>query len=354
MIDLHRLKSMVRLLFSGGNAQWLTNCGGLALLPERILCMVPSGVGDVVMDAPAFQALKQKFPNAKLSVLVHYNLGGDEVCRLVKSVDETIDIELEGYQWRQVIVFMLGRFWKLLFELRRRRFDLTVVFWPNPIRKLLLAGMGSKFWVYNNFVGEYAVRQNIKLLNQIGIEKTDTTDTGSIFQVPEPANPRQILPDNLPRPFICVHPFCGMPWRQWGKFDELQVELAKLNGSIIVVGKKSGYEASKNAHNLVNKLSIAELFWVIKHCDVFVTADSGPMHISFALDRPTVALFGPVSPSLRVPLGREEKIKVIYKEPADSERIDDVTLRNINVNSAMQQITIEEVLDAVEELLAGK
>jgi hypothetical protein len=67
-----------------------------------------------------------------------------------------------------------------------------------------------------------------------------------------------------------------------------------------------------------------------------------------------VALFGPVAPSLRVPLGREERIKVIYKEPADYERIDDVTLRNITVNSAMQQITVEEILEAARELLAGR
>jgi ADP-heptose:LPS heptosyltransferase len=310
-------------------------------------------MGDVVMDAPAVQALKQKFPNAKLSVLVHYNLGGDEVCRLMKSVDETIDIELEGYRWRQVIVFMLSRFWKLLFKLRRRRFDLVVVSWPNPIRRLLLAGMGSKYWIYGNLVDEYPGLQDAKILKQIGIGKIDAADISPVFQVPEPANPEQILPSNLPKPLIGVHPFCGMEWREWKKFDQLQVELAKL-GSVIVVGKRAGHKTSKDVHNLVNKLSITELFWVIKNCDVFVAADSGPMHISFVLGRPTVALFGPVAPALRVPPEHKGKIKVIYKESANSARVRHATDRKKLDNTAMQQITVEEVLETVRELLASK
>lgn len=353
MIDLHRLKNVFRLLLPAGNLPWLENLGSSDLSPGRILCIVPSGIGDVIMDAPAVQALKQKFPNAKLSVLVHYNLGGDKVCRLMKSVDEAIDMELEGYHWRQVIVFMLSRFWKLLFKLRRKRFDLVVVFWPNPIRRLLLAGMGSKYWIYSNLVDEYPGLQDAKILKQIGIDKIDASDMSSVFQVPRPANADKILPESLPGPLIGVHPFCGMSWREWGKFDQLQAELAKL-GSVIVVGKRAGYETSKNVHNLVNKLSIAELFWVISKCDVFVVADSGPMHISFALDRPTVALFGPVTPALRVPPGREGKIKVIYKKSSVSEQIKHATDRKKLDNTAMQQIKVEEVLEAVRKLLAGR
>jgi ADP-heptose:LPS heptosyltransferase len=144
-----------------------------------------------------------------------------------------------------------------------------------------------------------------------------------------------------------------MPWREWEKFDQLQVELAKL-GSVIVVGKRTGYKASKDTHNLVNKLSIAELFWVIKNCDVFVAADSGPMHISFALGKPTTALFGPVAPALRVPPGHRGNIKVIYNESAGSNLVKHATFRKKLDNTAMQQITVEQVLEAVRELLASR
>lgn len=310
-------------------------------------------MGDVIMDAPAVHALKLKFPDARISVLVHYNLGGDEVCRLMKSVDETIDMGLKGYRWGQVIIFMLGGFWKLLFKLRRKRFDLVVVFWPNPIRRLLLAWMGAGNWIYGMLTDEYPGEQDAKLLKLIGIEKIDTADACSVFQVPQPANPEQILPMNLPRPIICVHPFCGMQWRQWQKFDQLQVELAKLNGSVVAVGKKTGYQTPKGVHSLVGKLSIAELFWVIKNCDVFVAADSGPMHISFALGKPTVALFGPVAPALRLPPGWEKRVKVIYKESAGSKTARHATFREKLDNTAMQSITVEEVVEAVKKLLAG-
>ena len=350
MTKMYQLKNRLLLFLPVGKYPYLTNFKKFDYQPKNILCMPSSGLGDVIMDAQAIHALKRKFPNARLSVLVHYNLGGDKVCRLMNSVDETIDIKLKGYHWRQIIPFMLGRFWNLLFKLRKKRFDLTVVFWPNPIRRLLLAGIGSKHWLYSNLTDEYPVQQNIRLLKQLGIEDTETA-ISSIFQVPEPADISNLLPESLPRPFICVHPFCGMRWREWDKFEELQNELVKLKGSVIVVGKRDGYKALKDVHNLVNNLSIAELFWVIKNCDVFVTADSGPMHIGFALGKSTVALFGPIAPDLRVPAGHGEKIKVIYKGPTSFGQITYAICRKKLDNSAMRPITVEEVIKAVKEFL---
>jgi len=44
--------------------------------------------------------------------------------------------------------------------------------------------------------------------------------------------------------------------------------------------------------NLIGKTNLQELFSCIKHCSVFLTNDSGPMHIAAALGVPTVAIFG--------------------------------------------------------------
>jgi ADP-heptose:LPS heptosyltransferase len=306
-------------------------------------------MGDTIMDIPAINTLKQKFPNSKLTVLTHFNHGGHEICTLTPAIDETIDIGLRSYRWPSVIRFMLHRFWLLLFQLHEKNFDLAIVFWPNPIRRLLLAGLGSPYWIYSNLRDEFPGLQNQRLLQLLGIEKIDSK---SIFQIPELPNHQQILPPNLPRPFIGVHPFCGMPWRQWNKFDALRNQLAKLPGTVIVVGSKKDYSFAGHGLDLINKLSIPELFWVIKNCDVFVTADSGPMHIAFALDIPTVALFGPVRPGLRVPPERNAKITAIYKSSLISEKLTQATQRKTLDNSAMQSITIEEVITAVQKLLS--
>lgn len=49
--------------------------------------------------------------------------------------------------------------------------------------------------------------------------------------------------------------------------------------------------------SLAGSTRIPELIAVIKHASLFITNDSGPMHISFATRTPVIALFGPCSPS---------------------------------------------------------
>ena len=48
-----------------------------------------------------------------------------------------------------------------------------------------------------------------------------------------------------------------------------------------------------NYQNLAAKTSITELIGQIVNLDLFITSDSGPMHIAAALQIPTVAIFGP-------------------------------------------------------------
>ena len=51
-----------------------------------------------------------------------------------------------------------------------------------------------------------------------------------------------------------------------------------------------------NYLNLAGKTSISELTNYISNLDIFITGDSGPMHIAASLDIPTIALFGPTNP----------------------------------------------------------
>ena len=48
-----------------------------------------------------------------------------------------------------------------------------------------------------------------------------------------------------------------------------------------------------NYHNLSDKLSITELMNHISSLDLFITGDSGPMHLAAAFQIPTVSIFGP-------------------------------------------------------------
>ena len=50
-----------------------------------------------------------------------------------------------------------------------------------------------------------------------------------------------------------------------------------------------------NYQNLAGKLNISELIHLISRFDLFITGDSGPMHLAAALKVPTVAIFGPTN-----------------------------------------------------------
>ena len=51
----------------------------------------------------------------------------------------------------------------------------------------------------------------------------------------------------------------------------------------------------ENYQNLVGKTSIKQLIYKISELDLFITGDSGPMHIAAAYRIPTVAIFGPTN-----------------------------------------------------------
>ena len=49
----------------------------------------------------------------------------------------------------------------------------------------------------------------------------------------------------------------------------------------------------KNYQNLAGKTDVVELIEQISQLDLFITNDSGPMHVAAAFSVPTVSIFGP-------------------------------------------------------------
>lgn len=62
------------------------------------------------------------------------------------------------------------------------------------------------------------------------------------------------------------------------------------------------------AINLAGKTTIPELMALIDLCDVYITNDSGPMHIADALQTPVVALFGSTNPIKTGPYSHPEGV----------------------------------------------
>lgn len=228
------IKHRLLLLCPPRSRKYVTNIVELKDKPHKILCASSSGIGDFVMVAPAIQALKEKFPNSKMVYLAHYNYGGCEVSKLIPAIDYSIDIALKKYRFASA-TYMLWRYWKVLHCLRRENCDLAIVFTPNYILRWLLAGLNCKNWIYGNTISGYPGTIASDLLKLVNINEQPKSN---IFDIPAPVRAKELLPANLPRPLIGVHPFCGFDWMQWEKFEELQRQLCKLNGTVVAVGEK--------------------------------------------------------------------------------------------------------------------
>jgi heptosyltransferase-2 len=66
--------------------------------------------------------------------------------------------------------------------------------------------------------------------------------------------------------------------------------------------------------SLAGKLNLNELCYIISKLDLFITNDSGPMHIAAATGTPVVAIFGPENPMHLRPCTREALYRVVYKD----------------------------------------
>jgi ADP-heptose:LPS heptosyltransferase len=152
--------------------------------------------------------------------------------------------------------------------------------------------------------------------------------------------------------------------RRWpqDRYVELIATLVRGGRQIVLVGAKSEKEYvteitdkldDKTRRGVVDtsgKLSLGELFALIKGAACVVTNDTGPMHFSIALDRPTVCLFGPVSPEHYGV--RKSNVEMIYHPVYCSPCAHEIDFPPCAGNNVcMQMIQIGEVLAAVERRL---
>ena len=126
---------------------------------------------------------------------------------------------------------------------------------------------------------------------------------------------------------IGIH--CGTaetaPWRSWKKekFAKLIEKLVEGGFYIILTGTKSDDYINKKVLNLINnkhsdkifnfagKTNLREFAYLLTKFEIFISNDTGPMHLSAAMGTKTMGLFGPNLPERFAPFGK--KNVAIYK-----------------------------------------
>jgi heptosyltransferase-2 len=328
---------------------------------SNILIIKPGAIGDLLQLTPVIRALKGEFPHARISLIV----SSPSTASLFKSnphVHETIVFEKRGEHRSFAALLKLRR------RLRRRRYDMVINFQRSNLKAWLLASVAfpCRLLVYHKAKDRvvHAVVNHLETVFPLGIDASDL-DLELYTGVDDEEYAEKLFADVGPsgKTVIALNPGASNRIKCWspGKFAELGDRLInQLDARVIIVGGKEDRDLADDICSgmqnipleLVGKISLLQLGAVLKRCAVLVSGDTGPMHLATAVKTPVIALFGAIDPKRTGPVG--EGHLVIRHEEVDCVPCNAKTCTNPVYLECMEEITVDEVFTAVEEMLKSK
>ena len=292
-----------------------------------------AGLGDTLLSTPAVRLLRERSLGSKFVALTVSNDS-----RSVLSCDPDMsEVVYAQDMWSNPILFFKTVLW-----LRRRHFDLSITLYPSSriLYNVLSFFSGAPVRVVHDYPGDYfrklsflqnrrvplvegghSVVQNMKLVEAVGVDVSGA-DVGLVFQVPEESRRRasDFFSSVKKRPedvFVGVHPGSGgMAYKRWPleRFVELSERLESEFSwrTVFFCGpnEQDVAESLRRRSKLVFEGSLADTAAVIGGCSLFVSNDSGLMHVAVSQNVPVVGIFGPTDPKKTGPY-TENKVNVV-------------------------------------------
>lgn len=280
---------------------------------KRILIVRTDRIGDVIISTPVIKALREAYPNAYLAMLVSPYTR--ELLESNPYLDETIvyDKDNKHKSWLSTLRFAL--------RLKQKRFDLAVVLHPTNRAHLIayLAGIPmrigwrrklsfllSKSIAHTKQEGSrHELEYNLDLLKLIGIEAQEKGLFISLRPQDEQWVKELFASQGIKSsdPLLAIHPGASCVSKLWPpeRFANVADELVKLYGFkiLLVSSPKDAHLCRKVAQNmqakaldLSGRTSIMQLAALLQRCRLFISNDSGPVHVACAVGTPVISIFG--------------------------------------------------------------
>ena len=296
---------------------------------HNILVRSTNWVGDAVMSLPALRAIRQRFPQARVAILAKPSVA--DLYRREKVADELIPYTAVS----------LAEKWRAGRALAERRFDCAILL-QNAFEAAAIAyaariperigyARDGRSALLTRAVdvpkpGEIPRHERfyyLELLRRAGL--IDTIPTCESIRLDGAAEARACGIERLREAGLGDTAIGLSPGAAFGsakrwlpeRFAEAANSLAReLGASVALFGSKSERELCASiatairarVKNFAGETTLAEFIDLAAACRVYLTNDSGAMHIASALGVPTVAVFGSTDDSATGPAGEHTRV----------------------------------------------
>ncbi len=277
---------------------------------KKILVIRLDHIGDLITTIPSLRALRKSYPKASITIMVRSLT--KELLENCPYVDEVLVYDPLWYRGKKT--FSIFEHIGFIRNLRKRNFDLAIDL-RGELRNIIVAYLSkSKYRLAYDVkggdfllthIGRYnpnlhAIDRNLNLLKTIGIKSKDNK-LELFISNKEKKFIDHLLKKNKIKNFVIIHPGSGGNLKLYDnkKFAEIGDYLAK-NYTVVLTGSNSESwmtqeimnEMNSNVINLIGKLNLMQLAELIKRSKLFISPDSGPMHLAKAVNTKLISLFG--------------------------------------------------------------
>lgn len=351
----------------------------------RILVLALSGIGDALMFTPSLEIIKQKNPEAVIDALVMFR-GAEQFYSKLPEINEVFYHDFIRSNIFNSLFFVLGL---------RKKYDITFNVYPSNRREYNIINflIGAKKRVGFDYIRKNFI--NLGFLNNLRLTEDDklhnVEENVRITELALETNAEDIPALNFPldkseeeyasdylakinvkqNDFIVgIHAGCSVLKnhinRRWSpeKFAKVSKHLiSKHNAKILIFG---GPDEDELKDSIVNSVESEEVInvktgdilqtaAVMKYCKLFISNDSGLMHIAAALNLNIIAILGPTNENYIKPWKASHKIASLHLDcspcfyyspkPLTCSR-DDLKFKCI------KELEADTVIKSIEEMIA--
>ncbi|MBU1087457.1 MAG: lipopolysaccharide heptosyltransferase II [Candidatus Omnitrophica bacterium] len=355
----------------------------------RILIINPFGIGDVLFSTPVISALRGKYPDSFIAYLC--NQAAAPLLENNPKIDKLFFFSRGDFKKirRESFLKYLTAFIQAILIIRKQKFDLVVDLSMVMQYSLVLWLLGvpkrygfdykkrGRFLTdkisVQTFVEKHVVDYYADLLTKLGVENFKRDLSLYLSAEDQRWAVNFLKAHNIAKLDVLVGlaPFGGLSWgvaaenKQWPiesyAFVVEQI-IRKHKLKILLFGTKKDLAKTKVFNRIAGKTevincagqtSLGQLAALISKCKLFISNDSGPLHIACALNRNTVSIYGPVDENVYGPIGDEKLHNIVCADIDCRPCYQNFQKPECPTMNCLQSLDKQKVLAIVEKTIIG-